>query len=275
MKRISFRVFALMFALAGVVFAQGPAKEAVKPAQDIPKTTVEKTAPTETKKDDVKKVETPKSADKKADDKKAAPKKEPPPRMDPTVANFKYGNESERQVFDFFQAKSDKPTPVMVFIHGGGWVNGDKNGYGTTAIKPYLDAGISVASVNYRFINQAMEQKVEPPVKACLYDAARAIQTIRSKAKEWNIDPTRIACSGGSAGACTSLWLAMHDDLADPKSSDPIGANRPASPAPPSKARRHRSTLRNCVNGCRTFRTAVTPLGFAAKTSRARASFNC
>lgn len=156
--------------------------------------------------------------------KKAAPpaKKAPPPRPEPTVANYKYGNDSERQVFDFWQAKSDKPTPVMVFIHGGGWVNGDKTGYGTTAIKPYLDAGISVASVNYRFINQAMEQKVEPPVKACVTDAGRAIQTIRSKAKEWNIDPKRIAASGGSAGACTSLWLALHDDLADPKSADPI-----------------------------------------------------
>jgi acetyl esterase/lipase len=55
-----------------------------------------------------------------------------------------------------------------------------------------------------------------------LHDAARALQTIRSKASEWNIDPQRIGATGGSAGACTSLWLALHDDLADTKSSDPI-----------------------------------------------------
>lgn len=161
-----------------------------------------------------------------APDKKAAPKepakKSPPERLKPTVANFKYGNDSERQVFDFWQAKSDKPTPVVLLIHGGGWKGGDKTGYGTTAIKPFLDVGISVASINYRFINQAMEQKVEPPVRACVTDAGRALQTIRSKAKEWNIDPKRIGATGGSAGACTSLWLAFHDDLADPKSSDPI-----------------------------------------------------
>ena len=89
-------------------------------------------------------------------------------------------------------------------------------------IQPFLDAGISVAAINYRFIPQAMEQKVEPPVKAPLTDCARALQTIRSKAKEWNIDPTRIGATGGSAGACTSLWLAFHDDLAKPDSSDPI-----------------------------------------------------
>ncbi|MDX1948220.1 MAG: alpha/beta hydrolase [Pirellulaceae bacterium] len=152
----------------------------------------------------------------------APKKKAPPERPTPTVADFAYGTDSERQKFDFWQAKSDKPTPVVLLIHGGGWKGGDKSGYGTTAIQPYLDAGISVASVNYRFILQAMEHKVEPPVKGCLHDAARALQTIRSKAKEWNIDPARVGATGGSAGACTSLWLALHDDIADPKSSDPV-----------------------------------------------------
>lgn len=144
------------------------------------------------------------------------------PKMAPTAADYAYGQDSPRQVLDFFQAKSDSPTPVVVMIHGGGWVNGDKSGYGESAIRPFLKEGISVARINYRFIKQAMEQKVEPPVKACLYDAARAIQTIRSKAKEWNVDPKRFGATGGSAGACTSLWLAMHNDLAKPDSSDPV-----------------------------------------------------
>src|SRR5439155_20039994 len=82
------------------------------------------------------------------------------------------------------------------------------------------DAGISVVSVNYRYISQS--QEVVPPVKAPLHDAARALQLVRSKAKEWNIDKERIGASGGSAGACSSLWLAFHDDLADPNSSDLI-----------------------------------------------------
>jgi acetyl esterase/lipase len=150
--------------------------------------------------------------------------KRPVKRPEPTVANFAYGNDSERQVLDFWQAESDEPTPVVVLIHGGGWRAGDKSTYNKVGIKPFLDSGISAAAINYRFIQQAMEQDVEPPVKACLYDAARAIQTIRSKAKEWNIDPQRIGATGGSAGACTSLWLALHDDLAQPKSDDPIAS---------------------------------------------------
>jgi acetyl esterase/lipase len=152
---------------------------------------------------------------------KAKPK-QPPERPTPTVADFAYANDHERQRFDFWQAKSDKPTPVVLLIHGGGWTGGDKTSYCGTTIQPFLDQGISVAAINYRFILQAMEQKVEPPVKGCLHDAARALQTIRSKAKEWNVDPSRVGATGGSAGACTSLWLALHNDLADPKSSDPI-----------------------------------------------------
>jgi acetyl esterase/lipase len=158
-----------------------------------------------------------------AQEEKAKPKaKEPPARPTPTVADYAYANEHERQKFDFWQAKSDKPTPVVLLIHGGGWANGDKTSYGANTIDPFLKEGISVAAINYRFILQAMEQKVEPPVKACLHDAARALQTIRSKAKEWNLDPKRVGATGGSAGACTSLWLALHNDLANSGSSDPI-----------------------------------------------------
>src|SRR5262245_56703268 len=142
-------------------------------------------------------------------------------RPTPTAADVAYGAHP-RHKLDFWQAKSDTPTPLVVLIHGGGWVNGDKSTYATGQIKPLLDAGISVAAINYRFIDHAMEEKVEPPVKAPLHDAARAIQFLRSKAGEWNLDKKRVTASGGSAGACTSLWLAMHDDLADPSSSDPM-----------------------------------------------------
>jgi acetyl esterase/lipase len=157
-----------------------------------------------------------------ADNGKTREKKKKADRPEPTAADFKYGEDSPRQVFDFWQAKSDQPTPLVLLIHGGGWIGGDKTLYGGGAIQPFLDAGISVAALNYRVISQAMEQHVEPPVKASLHDAARALQTLRSKAKEWNLDPKRVGSTGSSAGACTSLWLALHDDLADPNSSDPI-----------------------------------------------------
>lgn len=123
-----------------------------------------------------------------------------------------------RQVLDFYQAKSDTPTPLVFYIHGGGWRGGDKK----TNPKAFLDKGISVAAINYRYVQNAVQEEVKPPVKAPLHDAARALQFVRSKAAEWNIDKTKIGATGGSAGACSSLWLAFHDDLADPDSDDPI-----------------------------------------------------
>lgn len=161
-----------------------------------------------------KKPEAPKKA--QAPAKKAPAKKVYPKNPAPTVANFKYGP-AERNVLDFWQAKSDKPTPLLFFIHGGGWMGGDKAG---VAVEPYLKEGISVVSINYRYVSQSQDEV--PPVKGPLHDAARALQTVRSKAAEWNIDKQRIGASGGSAGACSSLWLAFHPDMADPKSSDPI-----------------------------------------------------
>jgi len=142
-----------------------------------------------------------------------------PPGPKPTLADVSYGPHP-KQVLDFYKAKSDKPTPVLFYIHGGGWVNGSKSRVG--GLTECLAAGISVVSVEYRFISEATADKVVPPVKGPLHDAARALQFVRSKAGEWNIDKQRIGASGGSAGACSSLWLAFHPDLADPKSDDPV-----------------------------------------------------
>jgi len=134
-----------------------------------------------------------------------------------TQKNVAYGKHP-RNVLDFYPAKSDKPTPVVLYIHGGGWRAGDKR----TNPAAFLAKGISVIAINYRYTQNGVEEKVSPPVKAPLGDAARALQFIRSKAEEWNLDKKRIGATGGSAGACTSLWLAFHDDLAQPKSKDPI-----------------------------------------------------
>ena len=79
-----------------------------------------------------------------------------------------------------------------------------------------------MVSINYRYSWQAQLEGVMPPVSWPLHDAARALQFVRSKAAEWRIDKQRIGASGGSAGACSSLWLAFHDDLAEPFSSDPV-----------------------------------------------------
>jgi acetyl esterase len=132
----------------------------------------------------------------------------------PTYADVKYGPH-ERNALDLWLAKSDKPTPLVVFIHGGGFVRGGKSGASPESIRRCLDAGVSFMAINYRFLQHA-------PIQDILRDAARAIQFVRLNAAQYNLDPKRVASHGGSAGAGTSLWLAVHDDLADPKSDDPV-----------------------------------------------------
>jgi acetyl esterase/lipase len=78
-----------------------------------------------------------------------------------------------------------------------------------------LKSGISVAAIHYRFATTH-------PFPASQHDGARAIQFLRSQAEEWNLDPQRFAAYGGSAGAGMSMWLAFHDELADPQSDDPV-----------------------------------------------------
>lgn len=137
-------------------------------------------------------------------------------RIRPTEADVHYGPH-ERQVIDFCQAKSDEPTPLIVYIHGGGFVAGDKNSVNQAMLQDALDAGISFAAIHYRFVDG---DKTIFPVPQ--HDGARAVQFLRSKADDWNIDPHRIACFGGSAGAGISMWIGFHDDLARPDSSDPV-----------------------------------------------------
>ena len=120
-------------------------------------------------------------------------------------------------------AKTNKPAPTVIYIHGGAWTEGSRTDERLEKILPaMLENGINVVSVEYRWIQDANKEGIYPPVKAPLEDATRAIQFVRHKAKEWNVDSTRLALMGGSAGACSSLWASLSKDKANPQSSDPV-----------------------------------------------------
>ncbi len=137
-----------------------------------------------------------------------------PTRPKPTHADAHYGPH-ERQVYDLWLAPSDRPTPLAIYIHGGGYSGGNKDRLPVADLRALLDAGISVASLHYRFLQQAK-------LPAAHHDVARAVQFFRHHSGQWQLDPTRFAAFGGSAGAQLAMFLAFHDDLADPKSADPI-----------------------------------------------------
>ncbi|MYG04443.1 MAG: alpha/beta hydrolase [Acidobacteriia bacterium] len=135
-------------------------------------------------------------------------------RVKPTYADFSYGDHV-RHVLDFYQAESAAPTPLVLYIHGGGFTRGDKRSVNQETLKALLAAGISVAAINYRLAGQV-------PLPAAHEDAQRAVQTLRTRASEWNFDKNQVGAFGGSAGAQLCMWLAYKDDRADPSSNDPI-----------------------------------------------------
>lgn len=143
----------------------------------------------------------------------------------PTHPNIKYG-EFDRNVLDFWKADSKEKAPVLVYIHGGGFIGGSKEKANKTGlIEKAQKAGYHFASINYRYKARTLKDLKDPQrtgVVGCFLDGARAIQFLKHKADEWNIDKDRIIVFGSSAGGCITLFIGFYDDLADPKSSDPI-----------------------------------------------------
>jgi hypothetical protein len=135
-----------------------------------------------------------------------------PPGIEPTDRDVKYGAH-EKELMNFWQVESQESIGVLLDIHGGGWMGGKKK----EAARPWeMKAGYHHASISYPLVNDGA---VQP---AMLNAALRAVQFLRYKAKEWNIDPERIVLTGGSAGGCSSLLVALHDDVANPESEDPV-----------------------------------------------------
>ncbi len=131
-----------------------------------------------------------------------------------THPDVRYG-EHERNVFDLYLATSENPTPLVIYIHGGGFRAGDKKGVSAKLVRLLNAAGVSVASLNYPLTDTEHFPRQ-------MHDPARAVQFLRHRAGKWNLDPERFGATGGSAGAGISLWLGFHDDLAEPSNGDPV-----------------------------------------------------
>jgi len=131
----------------------------------------------------------------------------------PDHANVRYGDH-QRCVMDIWLAKSHEKTPVVISVHGGGFSAGDKK-LASRPAEEFLEKGVTFVSINYPFKSQVPWPEIFP-------QAVRAIQFLRCYADRYNIDKNRVAMTGGSAGGGITLWALFHDDLADPRSADPV-----------------------------------------------------
>ena len=133
------------------------------------------------------------------------------------IRNIAYGDDPAQR-FDLYLPAGAKAAPVVFYVHGGGWANGDKTNPGVANKLAYwLPKGYAVASANYRMVPAAM------PVEQAR-DVARAVARLQRGAGEWKLDPRRVVLMGHSAGAhLVALLGAEPRLLADAGASRPLG----------------------------------------------------
>ncbi|MCX6133407.1 MAG: alpha/beta hydrolase [Ignavibacteriales bacterium] len=94
-------------------------------------------------------------------------------------------------------------TPTVIFIHGGGWVGGTKEGT-VMNLMPYFEMGLNVVNVEYRLARVSL-------APAAVQDCRLALRWIFKNAKQYGFDTTKIIVSGGSAGGHLALTTGMLD----------------------------------------------------------------
>lgn len=125
----------------------------------------------------------------------------------------------DENLFDIYIPASEGPTPLLLYIHGGGFTGGSRDTSGSEDfVTAYLAEGVAFASIDYRLL----ESPDPDGVLKSLTDSTRALQFIRYHHRQLNIDPNNVILMGGSAGAGTSLWIGFNDEMADSGNEDPV-----------------------------------------------------
>ncbi len=120
--------------------------------------------------------------------------------MQPDVAYNKAGGVVTK-LDVWYPRDNDKPTPTLVYIHGGGWIFGQKEG-AVYQFLPYLEKGWRVVNVEYRMVSDAY-------APGAVEDTRCALRWIYRNAAQYKFDTEKIVLTGHSAGGHLSLITAM------------------------------------------------------------------
>jgi len=127
----------------------------------------------------------------------------------PTLADLRYSDEYERSVLDLWLADSNKPTPLVIYFHGGGFKTGDKKFFQRSPmLRKYFRQGVSFASVNYPFLKQVGGKHLK-----ILDHCPVAIRFLKQNSKKHNLDTEKISVMGNSAGALITCHVGHAFDL--------------------------------------------------------------
>lgn len=109
------------------------------------------------------------------------------------------------QLLDIYRSGENGPNPVLVWVHGGGFVGGDKTGTLSQYLEPLLDDGWDIVSVNYRLSTANGENEFP----AGLLDVKRAVRWVKANAAAQDWDPEAVGAIGVSAGGNLVQMLAV------------------------------------------------------------------
>lgn len=120
--------------------------------------------------------------------------------------DVEYGSQSEAQKLDiYWPNEGEGPFPVIIAIHGGGFMQGDKTGTDLTAMMKGVNHGYAVVAVNYRLSGEAI-------FPAAISDVKAAIRYVKANAKEFNLDSEKVVAWGGSAGGNLAALVGTSGD---------------------------------------------------------------
>ena len=129
------------------------------------------------------------------------------------IANASYGTDTRQKMDIFLPAgRSIGKTPVLVYIHGGAWIDGDKSEF--LQVKPLVEQAfpeVAMITINYRLFDLVSKQNKFPAQEE---DVKKALTYIRSKLAEWNVS-NKIILSGASAGAHLALLHGLKNKESD------------------------------------------------------------
>lgn len=128
-----------------------------------------------------------------------------------TQLDVPYGSDNLQKMDVYLPANRTSATSVIIFIHGGSFISGDKSDF-TLLVKELVRANFAVLNVNYRLVNSTglfdtpvKHMLSEVKVKDQVADISSAVNYALSKAKEWQVSETKVAIAGHSAGATLAL----------------------------------------------------------------------
>jgi acetyl esterase/lipase len=153
----------------------------------------------------------------------AAPAQQKSPTVPDTVtfeAGIEYTNPDDQHLkLDMARPKAgDGPFPCVLFIHGGGFRAGKREGYDQQIVR-MAERGYVAVTVSYRLAPKY-------PFPAAIHDTKAAVRWLRANAKKYHIDPERIGVTGGSAGGHLAQFLAVTGDV---KEFEGTGGNQEQS----------------------------------------------